>query len=94
MKTSREMVLHLIFMAFVGHVSGKIWTIVNPDAHILMLPPELNMGSRFTTIFILTVLGFPAGIATAILFHGDLSSLRGRTKPKLDFVQKPVTINQ
>ena len=43
MKTSRKTVLHIYFMAVVGHVVGKIWTLVIPDVHILTMPPELNM---------------------------------------------------
>ena len=43
MKTSRKMVLHIYFMAVVGHVAGTIWTIVIPDIHIPTTSPELNM---------------------------------------------------
>ena len=31
MKTSRKMVLHIYFMAVVGHVAGTIWNLVIPD---------------------------------------------------------------
>ena len=40
MKTSRKMVLHIHFMAVVGHVVGTILTLVIPDVHILTMPPE------------------------------------------------------
>ena len=45
MKSSRKMVLHIYFMAVVGHVVGTIWTLVIPNVHFLTMSPELNMPS-------------------------------------------------
>ncbi len=83
MKISHKMVLHIYFMAVVGHVVGTIWPLVIPDVHILTMPSELNMPPLFTTIWILTMVGLALGVVTAVLSDRH-NETKGRSHPSAE----------